>query len=421
MGQVYDTAPPPSGASKVGLVLAGGAARGAYEVGVIEHIVEKVAKDLGHDVPLDILSGTSVGAINASLLAAWADEPRGRAARLVSVWTGLRINEILKPAASGFIDAMRGLLGRRVPIEEASALFDATPLAHVIKTSIPFERIDTNLRAGRVHAVTCSATQIATGRTVVFVQRADNHAPLWEPTPSVAPRAVRLRLLHALASAAVPLLFPAVRIDGRCYCDGGLRQNIPLSPARRLGATGVVVINPKYHAKPGLQPRLEREREESFPSPLFLIGKTLNALMLDRIDNELDRLDKINEILQAGTRRYGPTFVNELNRAMGYAGGRGLRSLSIVHISASQNIGEMCAEYVRSPTFHVPGMLGRVMKRLAEGGPVRESDLLSYVLLDGEFAGRLIELGRADARAHHEDLCRLFDGVRTETLRAASR
>jgi len=420
MGQMPSSIPP-SGTSKVGLVLAGGAARGAYEVGVLDHIVEEVARDLGHDVPLDILCGTSVGAINASCLAAWADEPRGRVARLVGVWTGLRISEMLRPAASGVVDLLRGFLGRGVPIEEARALFDATPLSHLIKTTIPFERIDKHLRAGRLHAITCSATQIATGRTVVFVQRRDAHAPMWESTATVLPRAVRLRLSHALASAAVPALFPAVLVDGRYYCDGGLRQNIPLSPARRLGATGLIVINPKHHTVPGLEPQVERAREEAFPSPLFLLGKSLNALMLDRIDNEIDRLEKINDILEAGCRRYGPTFPNELNKVMGYPSGRGLKRLSIVHISASQNIGEMCAEYVRAPSFHVPGFLGRVMKRLAEAGPVAEADLLSYLLLDGEFAGRLIELGRADARAHHDDLGRLFDGVRAPPRRAAMR
>jgi NTE family protein len=406
---------PSTAAAKIAVVLAGGAARGAYEVGVLDHIVEQVSKDLGFDVPLDILSGTSVGAINVCCLAGWADEPRGRVARLVSVWTNLRISEMVRPAASGVFDALRGLLGRTVPIGEANALFDAAPLAQLIRQTVPFERIDKHLRSGRIHAVTCSTTQIATGRTVVFVQRRDNHAPLWQPTSNVMPRAVRLRLAHALASAAVPALFPAVSIDGRYYCDGGLRQNIPLSPARRLGAEGLVVVNPKYRGRPGSEPELERARETTFPSPLFLLGKSLNALMLDRIDNDIDRLEKINEILDAGTRRFGAGFTDALNEELGYAAGRGLARLSVVHIRASENIGEISADYVRSPAFHLPGLLGRVMKRLAEGGPVREADLLSYLLLDGEFAGRLIELGRADARAHHEELCALFESLRVKS------
>ncbi len=410
-------------APKVGLVLAGGAARGAYEVGVLEHIVENVSRDLGFDVPLDILCGTSVGAMNVCCIGAFSDEPRARVARLASIWTGLRIREVLRPVAAGMIDAVRGLFGSGHPLfgtpapGRATSLFDPRPLESLLRSAIPFERIDAQLRAGRISAVTVSATQVATGRTVVFVQRPRATTPLWSETPAVIPRAVRLRPIHTLASAAVPLMFPAVRIDGRYYCDGGLRQNIPVSPARRLGATHLIIVNPKQrpagHASDDLsldpkQRRIEHEREEAFPGPLFLLGKTLNALLLDRIENEIDRFEKINAILEAGSRRYGPSFVDALNSEMGYPAGKGLCRLHSVHIRSSENIGQISSEYVRSGHFHVPGMLGSIMKRLADADATREADLLSYVLFDGEFAGRLVEIGRADAARHHDELCRLF-------------
>jgi NTE family protein len=393
----------------IGLVLAGGAARGAYEVGVLEHIVENVARELGYDVPLDILCGTSVGAMNACMMAAMADEPRARVGHMNAVWTSLEIGDLLRPAARGMFDIARGLLGRKIPALDTGALFDPAPLADLLRRAIPFERIDTHLRAGRITAVTVTATQIATGRAMVFVQRRRAHPDPWPATQHVVPKAVRLRAVHTLASSAVPLLFPAVPIDGRYYCDGGLRQNIPLSPARRLGARALIVVNPKHGPAHGPQPELERRREEAFPSPLFLIGKSLNALLLDRIDNEIDRFEKINEILDAGTRRFGPGFADGLNEEMGYEVGSGLSRLGVVHIRSSVNIPELAAEYVRQPAFHVPGMLGRVMKRVAEDPAMREADLLSYVLFDGEFCGRLIEIGRADGRAHHTALCQLVD------------
>lgn len=398
------------GAPRVGLVLAGGAARGAYEVGVLEHIVEQVAKDVGHEISFDILCGTSVGAINACCMAAWADEPRGRVARLGTVWTGLRMNEVLRPMAGGFFEMLRGLVGGNP--EQSSSLFDPAPLEQLILAAIPFERIDKNLRAGLIQGVTVSCTQVATGRTVVFVQRRHARPAAWPTTAFMTPRSVRLRAIHALASSAVPLLFPAVPIHGRWYCDGGIRQNVPLSPARRLGATHMVVVNPKHETRIDLDPSLGLEREEAFPSPLFLLGKTLNALLLDRIDNEIDRLEKINDILDAGERRYGPGFAAGLSEELGYPAGRGLRPVRTIHVRASQNIGRMCAEFVRSPEFVVPGMLGRVMKRLASGETARENDLLSYLLFDGAFARQLVELGRHDARAAHEDLCALFDSYR---------
>ena len=155
--------------AQVGLVLGGGAARGAYEVGVLEHIAEHVSADLGYDVPFDILCGTSVGAINACCVAAFSDEPRARVARLSSIWTGLRISEVLRPMAGGVVDVMRSLFGRS--LLNTTALFDARPLADLVRSAIPFDRIDAQLRAGRIQAVTVSATQVATGRTTVFVQR----------------------------------------------------------------------------------------------------------------------------------------------------------------------------------------------------------------------------------------------------------
>jgi NTE family protein len=403
------TAPPESIRHRIGLVLAGGAARGAYEVGVLEHLIEHVSRDLGYDVPLDILCGTSVGAMNVACLAAYADEPVARVERLAAVWAGLNIEEVLRPSGPGVFDTVRSLLGR-VPSVEASALFDPTPLEHLLSRSVAFDRIAEHLRSGRIDAVAISATQVTSGRTVVFVQRRGSHDLDWGGTANVSARAVRLLPVHALASAAVPLMFPAVRVDGRYYCDGGIRQNIPLSPARRLGADGVIVVNPKHPSR--AEPGIESDREAAFPSPLFLLGKTLNALLLDRIDNEIDRLEKINEIIDAGSERWGTAFCEELNRSMGYPPGRGLRRLTTVHIRSSANIGELAADYVRSSRFHVRGLLGRVMKRLAQGDATREADLLSYLLFDGPFAQTLMDLGRSDARAHHDDLCGLFEKLR---------
>ena len=417
--------PPPSAGAKraradergskrgrVGLVLAGGAARGAYEVGVLEHIVEDVSRDLGWDVPLDILCGTSVGAINACTLAAFADEPRGRVARLSGVWQGLRIEDILRPTHRGLYDFARTLLGR-APRPSAGSFFENGPLAEMLRRSVPFERIAENIRAGRLHAVAVSATQIASGRTCVFVQRRDAQTVPWAPTPNVVPRAVRLQAVHALASAALPMLFPAVWLDGHYYCDGGLRQNIPLSPARRLGAHGVIVVNPR-HRPPPSAPEPVLPREERAPSLLLLLGRTMSSLLLDRIDNDIDRMEKINDIIDAGERRFGPDFASELNAAMREGSTHGLRKLHTVHIRCSANIGELSAEHVLSPSFKLGGVLGRLMRQLAEGEATREADLLSYLLFDGEFSRKLVELGRKDAKSHHDALCTLFTRMRDE-------
>lgn len=393
---------------RIALVMAGGAARGAYEVGVVDYLLEDVAKELGRDVPLHILCGTSVGAINACLLAAFADEPKGRAARLVSRWTNLYVTDVVRPDGLEMWAMVRGFLGAKPP-GARGGIVDPRGLVRLIQSSIPFPRIREHLNAGRLSAVTVSTTQVATGRTVVFVETAAPELPPWGNDPTISARRADLHAEHALASAAIPFLFPAVKIGDEYFCDGGLRQNVPLSPARRLGADGLIVVNPRHIGPMGKDPPIASAspKDASLPGPLFLLGKTLNALLLDRIDNDIDRVDRINTILAAGQRRYGQNFVSELNRELGYPQGRGMRPLLSVHIRASQDIGKLSAEYVRSPEFsrRTRGLLAHVMRRLAEGDGRSEADLLSYLLFDGAFARQLIDLGRADARQRHDELC----------------
>ena len=402
--------PGPLDQDRTALVLAGGAARGAYEVGVVQHVIEEVARDLGRDVRLDVLCGTSVGALNASALAAFADLGRAAVARVVDIWTSLQVPALVRPDVRGILQMGAGLLGRAPragadPPREGG-LLDPLGLERLIARAIPFDRIDDNLRAGRLDALTVSTTHVSSGRTVVYVHRREADLPPWGNDPTTVARAVRMTSRHALASAAIPILFRAVRLDGDYHCDGGLRQNVPLSPARRLGATRVLIVNPRYLAAPPLH---DGAAEDLFPGPLFLLGKTLNALLLDRIDTDLARLDTINRILEAGARAFGEGFAGALNRELGFAEGQGLRPMRALLVRPSEDIGGLAAEFVRSPAFaKVGGLPGRLMRQLAERESRNEADLLAYMLFDGTFAGQLIELGRADARARHAELCDFF-------------
>lgn len=410
--------------TRIGLVLAGGAARGAYEVGVLHHIVRHVGHDLGRPVPLDIICGTSVGAINACALAAFADEPIGRVDRLVRHWTSLRLQDLVQPSGREMLALARELLVSP-PARNGRAqggLLDPRGLQCLLSRMLPFERIEDHLRTGRLHALSVSATHVATGFTVVFVQTNDPALPPWKLDPTVVARRTRIRQAHALASSAIPLLFPAVQVEGGYYCDGGLRQNVPLSPARRLGASGLVVISPRRLPEdPAAE--IARAQADAAPGSLFVIGKALNALLLDRVDADLDRLSRMNAILEAGCRSYGPGFIDRLNRELGRSPERAFRPLATVLIRASQDIARLSAEYARTPLFRrrMRGLLGRVAARLAEGESAREADLLSYLLFDGEFARILIELGEADAQARHEELCRFFTSlVQPQTQLAVS-
>lgn len=402
--------PGPLDRDRTALVLAGGAARGAYEVGVVQHVIEEVARDLGRDVRLDVLCGTSVGALNAAGLAAYAHLGPRRIERLVDVWTKLDLNELVRPDVEGIVQMGGRLLGRErppraVPVREGG-LIAPEGLERLVERSIPFRRIEENLRQSHLDALTVSTTHISSGRTVVYVQCREGELPVWSHDPTTVARAASITARHALASAAIPILFRAVQLDGDYHCDGGLRQNVPLSPARRLGACRVLVINPRHIAAAPLD---DLGAEDLPPTPLFVLGKTLNALLLDRIDTDLARLETINRILEAGTRMVGEGFVEGLNREMGLTAGHGLRPMRALLVRASQDIGRLAAEFVRSPAFTASrGLTQKLIRRLAEPDSRNEADLLSYVLFDGAFAGQLIEIGRADARARHEELCAFF-------------
>ena len=401
---------PPS--SDVGLVLAGGSARAAYEVGVVRYVLEDVARALGRDVPIDVISGTSAGSINALMLAAHADRPALRGVLLAKQWTDLQMDDVVRPSPGGILPIIGRMFGRssRAGALDArrAGMFDPSGIERIVRDAVPPGAIAEHMRAGRLAAMSISTTHVASGRTVVFVQRREGGTPRWGSDRTMVARAVQLEAKHALASAAVPLLFPAVEIDGQFYCDGGLRQNVPLSPARRLGADGLVVINPRYIREETPTAAMAQERERLYPDPLFVVGKAMNALLLDRIENDIRRLQKLNAVLEAGTHRFGAGFLSALNEELGRGGESALRPLDVVYVRASADIGVLAAEYVRSERFatRVHGLIGRFMRRVAEGE--QEADFLSYVLFDGEFAGRLIEIGRSDARARHEELVTFF-------------
>jgi NTE family protein len=411
-----------AGRRRIALVLAGGAARGAYEVGVLDYLVNDVGKALGRPIPIDILCGTSVGAINACAMAAFADDYAVAVQKLIQQWETLRVSHVVRVDTSEVFAVLRGMFGNRPATD--GGILDPTGLQRIVATAIPFQRISENIAAGNVEAVTVSTTHVATGRTCVFVQNASGTLPYWGRDDTIIARPTVLTAVHALASAAIPFVFPAVPVDGDLHCDGGLRQNVPLSPARRLGADGMIVISPRYlgHLEDG--EALDGATPEPVHpgDPLFLLGKTLNALMLDRIDNDIDRLQRMTAVLEAGQRVYGEDFVEKLNREMGRSGDRLVRPIQAVLVRTSVDISRQAAEFVRSPAFasRASGMVARLMKRLADGSGRRGSDLLSYLLFDGEFARQLIEAGRADARARHEELCGFFQKLDT-TMPAAWR
>ena len=394
-----------------GLVLAGAAALGAYEAGVLCHLVEGVARDVRVAMP-SVVSGTSAGALNATALAAFADDRAHGVRLLVRAWTELRLARLFRPSTiellSMFLDVAGAPLRLRRALQVRSirgGLLDPAPIARLV-AQIPFGRIADHLAAGRLRGLAISATRVSTGAAAIFYQTAEPARP-WPLETNVVPIATHLTADHVLASAAIPLLFPTVTIDGDAYCDGGLRQMVPLSPAIHLGAERLLVVNPLPAVRAGA-PRDVGSMPAT--SPLYLAGKALNALFADRVEIDLARMSRTTAILRAGTRRFGPSFEHDINLELARGGGPALRAIEAVCIEPSLDLGALAAEHVKSAGFaaSAPGVAGTLLRCIADGDPNRVGDLLAYLLFDGSFTATLIDLGRADARARHDDLCALF-------------
>ncbi|MEO8700521.1 MAG: patatin-like phospholipase family protein [Kofleriaceae bacterium] len=398
---------------KIGFVLSGGGSRGAYEAGIIHYLRTDLKKRLGRHVPIDIVTGTSVGAINAAFMAATQDDPTSQAEQMVAAWRALRIEELISLKARDMLRGAKILLGGDPPPPAPGSfryggLLDTSGLERFVLRMIPWRGIDRSLRSRALHAISVSATHVGTGHTVVFLSSAEPVPREWSHDPFVRHRAARIGPRHVLASAAIPMLFPAVKIGEEFFTDGGLRQNTPMSPAIRLGADRLLLISLR-HVKPGA-PELQKERTEAYPKPLFLAGKALNALMLDHTEYDLQRMQRINMILEAGEASFGSKFETMMNHELVRLRGAPLRRIQAVHIRPSEDIGAMAAEFVNSGRLKVSGLIAKkLIHRLADGEARHESDLLSYLLFDGDFAAELIDLGRRDAAKKQDELAALFD------------
>jgi NTE family protein len=211
-----------------------------------------------------------------------------------------------------------------------------------------------------------------------------------------------------LASASIPLLFPPVPVGGQLYMDGGLRQNTPLAPALRLGATHVLVVGTSRRVR-GVAP----EESGAQPTTAFVLGKIMNALLLDHLDNDLGQVELVNELLECGTAAYGERFVADLNSAAARRGRRQVHPVRTLIVRPSIALGALGGEFLRSHTVRTRSQLARRLLEWFDSG--READLASYLLFDGAFTKQLVELGRADARAQRQSLGDFFAELDSRT------
>jgi NTE family protein len=399
---------------RVAIVLSGGGARGAYEAGVLSHLFEEICPRLGEGFEFDLVSGTSVGAIHAAYLAATSHMAgTDRAGLLRRIWEEMRLKDVIQFRMSDLLGMPLRALGlRRKGRDDArgvmGGLVDLTPLERIVEERIPWDDLRANLEQGRPGALCVSCTEVRSGRVGVFLD-----GPLADPTPwAYDPNAVAyvqpISQRHVRASAAIPFLFPSVRIGQRFYVDGGLRMNTPLSPVLRLGADRVLVIALKH--RPGLLGGAQPYPEDVVTQPAFLLGKVLNALLLDRLEYELQRVDLVNAWIEHGTKTYGGDFLANINVAVRGQRGADYRPVKVVTVRPGRDVGAVADECYcaldRESLGAFPSMLARMARR---GAPEGEADLLSYLLFDKCFTSKLVEMGRADARAQEDDIVALLE------------
>jgi NTE family protein len=393
------------------MILSGGGARGAYEVGVLSYIFDELTRILGAPPKIDILCGTSVGAINACFLAAHLGDPVLGLRRLVDLWSDLELTRVLGFGIRQVVTLPRVLLGGA----EGSGLFDVRPMAELVQREISWRAVSRCLRKHMIRALTVSCTEVSTGRTVVFMQT----SPDLTIPPAAPPRTLfrgnRIGPQHALASAAIPLLFPPVRIDDELYLDGGLRQNTPIAPALRLGATHIFAIGSSREVKG----RVVREGTGHHdatraPGAAFLLGKVLNAFLLDHIDVDIELLTRINDVLVDGTRAFGPGFADALSAEAAKRDAQDYRFVHCMRVRPSEDIGRLANDHLKRGRLRGDPILTKRLFMLLDLGVEDEADLASYLLFDGPFCRRLIEMGRADAQARRDDLLEFFRSGRDQ-------
>lgn len=375
--------------------MSGGGARGAYEAGVLSFLFDELARLRGAPPRVDILCGTSIGAVNSAYLAAHLSDPVLGVRRLVDVWSSLRIDDVLGFGMRQAVSLPRVLLGG----SDGAGIFDVGRMADLVQREIPWRAISRTLRRRQLRALSVSTTEVATGRTVIFMQTDPDTALPSRAPPRTLIRADRIGPHHALASAAIPLLFPPVKIGSQLYVDGGVRQNTPVAPAIRLGATHVLVVGTSRLVR-----GVMHAQQIQSPGATFLMGKIMNALLLDHLDTDLATVSLLNDLFESGAAAYGPEFLETLNRSAAARGGHTYRPIEMMVVRPTQSIGKLASDHLRKGRLRAGPLFTKRLLRFLDVGVGDDADLASYLLFDGGFAQRLVDMGRADAHARRDEL-----------------
>ena len=370
-----------------GMALAGGGARGAYSAGILRYLFTELPKHLGYIPWPELVSGTSVGALNGYFA---ATQSLWEIQRCHEIWTQFTVEDV-------YLFPFKGIMHLLRDMKQASArtsLLDPSPLQELITREAARRTIRQSIGSQKCRAFIVSATQLHTGKNVLFV---DSNDPSYKilPPPQGALIHHKLYPEHLMGSAAIPLIFPPVCIDGELYVDGGLRQNAPLHPLLHGNSNKILVLGTRV-MKP-----LPINTDTASLS--LIAGKALNALTLDPVERDNLVAQNINRIIDWGTRNYGPEFASQLRNDTGF------QTIDIMHVRPSQDLGKLAVECYSSEKVKGSKSLKWFLDRLFEQGKSSgESDLLSHLLFDRCYTGPAEELGFQDSKKREDEFLEFF-------------
>ncbi len=375
----------------IALIMSGGGARAAYQVGVLKAVAELLPSRTYN--PFPVICGTSAGAINALTIAGRPGLLRQRIRKLEAIWIGLRSEDIYRTDTWGVFkntcQLMLSLVHGGYGIGRSVALLDNSPLRDLLEELVRFRYIDEAIASGELDAVSATAMDYGTGRSVTFFQ--GNH-PNWQRSRRLGVR-TGLTLDHLIASSAIPTVFPATLINDSYYGDGAVRQLKPLSPALHLGATKLFIVgvsNNPIHID-------DIEKAEHPPSTAQMIGQLLNSAFIDSIESDLETLDSINKLAR---------------ECPAQAAAQDLRYIDYLCISPSVGIDEIAQKYIHE----LPTSLKMFLR--AFGGTPRGggSSAASYLLFESGFCTELINLGYRDALDQADNILSFFGVASPESM-----